>query len=64
MHSECKQKLYQLTVVSLCGLFISTTKANELIQLNLPKNQTDAELRWTTKKITNQAKIHKIHNKT
>lgn len=43
MHSECKQKLYQLTVVSLCGLFIS--KANELIQLNLPKNQTDAELR-------------------
>lgn len=45
MHSECKQKLYRLTMVSLCGLFISTTKANELIQLNLPKNQTDAELR-------------------
>lgn len=45
MHSECKQKLYRLTMVSLCGLFISTTKANELIRLNLPKNQTDAELR-------------------
>lgn len=43
MHSECK--LYQLTVVSFCALFISTIKANELIQLNLPKNQTDAELR-------------------
>ena len=30
MHSECKQKLYQLTVVSLCGLFISTTKGKRI----------------------------------